>query len=52
MAMQAREIEEWIKTLDPDDQVGVDEGGLTLVVEGSDACLEIGGMPLESEDEG
>ncbi len=55
MSMDVKEIKDWLDTLDPDDGVGVDEGGLCLVVEGEPDCyLEIGGIPLpedESEDD-
>jgi len=52
MAMQVSEIREWLDTLNDDDLVGVDDGGLCLrVVDNSAPYLEIGGMPDEEEDE-
>lgn len=52
-------IQEWLKTLNPDNGVAVDDGGLCLVeVDGdgkeTDACLAIGGVPLpgDLEEEG
>jgi hypothetical protein len=49
MAVPASELQRWAFTLPGDALVGVDEGGLTLVVEDSDAYLEVGGMS-EGED--
>jgi hypothetical protein len=45
------ELKRWIETLDPQGDVAVDEGGLTLLEIGKDgkptgACLEVGGVPL------
>lgn len=44
--MSAQELIEWAQSLNPDDQVGVDDGGLTLRVYGGGNWLEIGGLPL------
>ena len=52
MAEQARDVINWLRTLEPDDEVGIDEGGLTLVVKGSEAYYEIGGMPEGRCDHG
>lgn len=41
------ELLKWINSLDADAYIGIDEGGLTLVVEGSTAYYEVGGMPDE-----
>lgn len=51
MAVTVRELKEWLATLDENDLVGVDEGGLCLRVneEHSESYYEIGGMP-EPED--
>ncbi len=53
MAMPVIQIIEWLSTLEPDDEVGVGEGGLDLRVntEESEEYLEIGGMPTEDDDE-
>lgn len=49
MAMSVEEIREWLDTLNENDLVGVDDGGLALRVVGDDeSYCEIGGMP---EDE-
>ena len=51
MAMHVSEIMDWLKTLNGEQLVGVDEGGLCLRVFGSpEPYCEIGGMP-EEEDE-
>jgi len=44
--MNVNEVKAWLDTLDPDAFVGIDDGGLILVVEDSEACLEIGGMAV------
>lgn len=50
MAMSVGEIKEWLDTLDDEDEVGVDEGGLCLlVVDKPDTYCEIGGLP-EGDD--
>ena len=43
--MSNAEIKDWLATLPEETNIGVDEGGLTLVVEESNAYLEIGGIP-------
>jgi hypothetical protein len=48
MAMTAREIRQWLKTLNDNDRVGIDDGGLCLRVIENDSWCEIGGLP-ESE---
>lgn len=51
MAMTVREIKEWLNTLQDDDLVGVDEGGLCLELVGDpESYCEIGGIPEEEED--
>lgn len=55
MSMIVRDIIHWLKSLDKDVQVGVDEGGLCLRVHTDirltgDYC-EIGGIPGEIEYE-
>jgi hypothetical protein len=42
--MTAQEIRIWLNTLDDDERVAIDEGGLTLLAEGGD-YLEVGGEP-------
>ncbi len=49
--MAARELQDWLGTLNDGDMVGIDDGGLTIVVAGSDAYLEVGGIPEEEEAE-
>ena len=48
--MSVREVKRWLDTLDPDECVGVDEGGLTLVNETGKAYLEVGGLPDPDDD--
>jgi hypothetical protein len=45
--MSKSEIREWLDTLPEDAEVGVDKGGLCLQARGSEAYLEIGGLPKE-----
>ncbi len=48
--MKVSEIREWLATLDANDHVGIDDGGLRLkVFQHSDPYLEIGGMPEDAE---
>lgn len=57
MAMSASALQEWALSLEADDEVGIDDGGLTLVVVGKEpgtanqAWLEIGGLPLPDDEE-
>jgi hypothetical protein len=50
-----KELKRWLDTL-VSEEVGIDEGGLTLVAgdpaADSGAYLEIGGVPLVDEEEG
>ncbi len=39
------ELLDWVSGLDADDMIGIDDGGLSLVVLDSHAYFEIGGMP-------
>lgn len=38
------ELERWLATLPKGTQVGVEDGGLTLITDDSEAYLEIGGL--------
>ena len=44
-----KELKRWLDTLEPDAEVGIDEGGLILYTEEMDACIEIGGLPDDAE---
>jgi hypothetical protein len=48
--MAVRDVFAWMQTLDLDDQIGVDEGGLTLQVFDREAYLEIGGLTTTEEE--
>ena len=51
--MAKQEISAWLGTLPAGAQVGVDDGGLCLRVDcDPEAYLEIGGMPVEDEEDG
>jgi hypothetical protein len=51
MMMPVKEIREWLDFLPDDAQVGIDEGGLSLVLAGSPTIyIEVGGLP-SSDDE-
>ncbi len=43
-----KELQNWLETLPSDAMVGVDEGGLILEVQDSEAYYEVGGMPEET----
>jgi hypothetical protein len=46
-----KELKSWLKTLEPDDSVGIDERGLSLFSAGDpEAYLEVGGDPEECDD--
>jgi hypothetical protein len=47
MAMKAKEIKDWLATVDDEKMVAVDDGGLTLVVKGERSYCEVGGIPLD-----
>jgi hypothetical protein len=42
--LNASDIRAWLAALPDDAQVSVDDGGLNLLVQDSDAYLEVGGM--------
>jgi hypothetical protein len=48
--MRNAAIKRWLATLPEDAEIGVDGGGLTLVVDGDDSYLEVGGMPDPTEN--
>jgi len=54
MSVTKAELIAWLDTLADDQEIGVDEGGLTLQAmespDGTAAYLEIGGMPERSGD--
>jgi outer membrane biogenesis lipoprotein LolB len=47
MAMPIKELKEWLEGLPADAEVGVDEGGLCLLVvdDENDRSCEVGGLP-------
>jgi len=51
MAMSGKEVKEWVAGLNDDDMVAVDDGGLCLVVKDTGSYCEIGGIPLDPNDE-
>ena len=50
MSMMVSELVEWLGTLDPDDEIGIDDGGLSLVTRDT-AYLEVGGMNPNEDNE-
>ena len=51
MAMQVVQLREWLATLNDDQLVGVDDGGLCLrVVDDPEPYCEIGGLPEDEDD--
>ena len=51
MAISVEELKQWINTLPNEVNIGVDEGGLVLRVEGDpNPYLEIGGLTDEDDD--
>ena len=52
MACTKEEMREWLERVPDGSLVGVDDGGLALVVVGAeDNYFEIGGVPLEEGEE-
>jgi hypothetical protein len=52
MSMNVKEIKRWLDTLSDLDEVGVDEGGLTLCsVNHPNVYVEIGGIPSDDDDD-
>ena len=55
MSVSVFELKRWLDTLAEDTEVGVDEGGLTLVTtetaDGTSCYLEIGGMSDDDESD-
>jgi hypothetical protein len=57
--ISANEFKRWANTLNDDDDVAIDDGGLTLVARGPHndtfafgvPYLEVGGIPLNEEEE-
>ena len=54
--MPVSEVIEWLTTLNSASSVAVDDGGLTLLEvdedgQLTDACLEVGGVPLDADAE-
>jgi hypothetical protein len=47
MATDKAEVLQWMNSLPDGVRIAVDDGGLTLVVIGSDDYIEIGGVPDE-----
>lgn len=45
MSALISEVMEWLGNFDPNDEVYVDDGGLTLCIHNTDAYMEIGGEP-------
>jgi hypothetical protein len=51
MAITVNELQKWLDALQPNDEVAVDDGGLTIVVVGrEEVYCEIGGVPTDDED--
>lgn len=49
MATSIRDLREWLKGRSGDEEIAVDEGGLTLVIVGEEEdYLEVGGVPEDS----
>jgi hypothetical protein len=52
MSDTVRHVIKWLQILPPDAEVGVDEGGLTLIVVGDpEPYFELGGVPDEDEED-
>lgn len=52
MAITVKELGDWLTTLQDDDLVAIDDGGLVLQsVENPEVYIEIGGIPEEEETE-
>jgi hypothetical protein len=52
MAMPVHAIKEWLDTLDDNDLIAIEDGGLALIVVDYEACyLEVGGVPDSTYEE-
>ncbi len=52
MATTVKQLQRWLKTLDKEAEVGIDDGGLTLIAyvgttSENDPYFEVGGIPKE-----
>jgi hypothetical protein len=52
--MKASELKAWVATLNDDDIVAIDDGGLAIIAitpgNGIDAFIELGCMPRDEDD--
>lgn len=48
--LSKQELREWLDSVDDEDGIFIDEGGLTLCSE-SGVCIEVGGDPDEESDD-
>jgi hypothetical protein len=51
MAINVGTLLAWLGTLDEEDEVAIDDGGLTLVQIDGDAYFEVGGIPEDLDEE-
>jgi hypothetical protein len=50
--MTAGELRRWLDTIDPEETIAVDDGGLTLVlVSDENVYMEVGGLPDDEDDD-
>ena len=46
MAMRAAEVLDWLQSLDPAQEIAIDDGGLMLRTLDGAAYIEVGGVPV------
>lgn len=52
MSMNVMEVKRWLNTLDPLDEVYIDDGGLSLrSVQDDPAYIEVGGLTQDDDEE-
>lgn len=53
MAATVRELRDWLKGMDANRLIAIDDGGLVLVaVDDPETYWEIGGLPRDDDDDG
>ena len=51
MSMLISDVKEWLSQFPPDMEVGIDEGGICLIIPEVNACYEFGGIREDKEED-